>query len=216
MNAFFNSVTFLDRFQILDNLSLQAATLGGFGIKRPFLCNGANLAYTKSKFLQLKGFVGNNDIASGDDIFLMQKFIADKETKVSYLKSELAIVETKTQPILKSLIAQRVRWAAKSKKYSSVFAKSVAVCVFLMNAALIAASVLSIIGVFPIKNLLSIFVIKISLDFLLLFKSARFLNQETVLLSYVWTCFVYPFFTVFIALRSVFGGYKWKDRDYIR
>ncbi|SDB65225.1 Glycosyltransferase, catalytic subunit of cellulose synthase and poly-beta-1,6-N-acetylglucosamine synthase [Flavobacteriaceae bacterium MAR_2010_188] len=214
--VYFESESFLDRFQMLDNMSLQGASVGGFGINKPFLCNGANLAYRKNKFLKLRGFEGNKSIASGDDIFAMQKFIEDPECRVSYLKSELAIVETLSQPNLKSLIAQRIRWAAKSKNYKPIYAKVVAVSVFLMNAALIAGIIFVVLGLFPLKNLLSIFVIKISLDFLLLFKAARFLNKDTILLSYVWSCFIYPFFTVYIAVRSVFGGYKWKDRGYLR
>ena len=66
--------SFLENFQLLDFLSLQAATLGGFGIKKPFLCNGANLAYKKTVFTKLNGFQGNENIASGDDIFLFEKF----------------------------------------------------------------------------------------------------------------------------------------------
>ena len=56
-------------------MSLQGSTVGGFGIGHPFLCNGANLAYKKHHFIQLNGFKGNDTIASGDDIFLFEKFI---------------------------------------------------------------------------------------------------------------------------------------------
>jgi hypothetical protein len=38
------------------------------------LCNGANLAYKKTVFTELNGFQGNENIASGDDIFLFEKF----------------------------------------------------------------------------------------------------------------------------------------------
>jgi len=43
----------LGRFQLLDFLSLQSATIAGFGIKNPFLCNGANLSYSKTLFISL-------------------------------------------------------------------------------------------------------------------------------------------------------------------
>ena len=70
--------SFLTYFQILDFMSLQGSTVGGFGIGHPFLCNGANLAYKKHHFIQLNGFKGNDTIASGDDIFLFEKFIFKK------------------------------------------------------------------------------------------------------------------------------------------
>ena len=47
---------FLSAFQNLDFLSLQGATIGSFRINQPFMCNGANFAYSKHFFRELKGF----------------------------------------------------------------------------------------------------------------------------------------------------------------
>jgi len=62
-------------FQQLDLLSLQGTTIGSFGIGKPFMCNGANFAYTKKYFNELGGFGGINEQASGDDVFLLQKAV---------------------------------------------------------------------------------------------------------------------------------------------
>src|SRR5690606_15317055 len=51
-----NNSHFLSRFQLLDFMSLQSATIGTFGIRKPFMCNGANFAYQKSFFKDLQGF----------------------------------------------------------------------------------------------------------------------------------------------------------------
>ena len=80
-------------FQQLDFLSLQGATIGSFGIKKPFMCNGANFAYTKAFFKELNGFEGNENIASGDDVFLLQKAIQRDKNDVDFLKSK-SIVQT--------------------------------------------------------------------------------------------------------------------------
>ena len=80
--------SFLKRFQLLDFLSLQGATIGGFGIRKPFLCNAANLAYKKSFFKTLNGFEGNSNIASGDDIFILEKAQKVSPESIHYLKSE--------------------------------------------------------------------------------------------------------------------------------
>ena len=69
---------FLNNFQFIDLLSLQGTTIGSFGIGQPFMCNGANFAYTKKTFHLLAGFEGNNTIASGDDVFLLQKALDRK------------------------------------------------------------------------------------------------------------------------------------------
>ena len=75
--SYANCDSFFERFQALDFLSLQGVTIGGFGIHKPFLCNGANLAYTQKLFEAVNGFDGNAQIGSGDDIFLLEKALKD-------------------------------------------------------------------------------------------------------------------------------------------
>jgi len=204
----------LKQFQLLDFLSLIGATIGGFGIKKPFLCNGANLAYSKSLFYTVNGFNGNNTIASGDDIFLLEKALKLNKDKVSYLKSEQAIVETKPQPNWVSLIAQRKRWAAKTSSYNSLFGKLTGLIVLAMNGALICTLTLTLIGSFNLRAFLYLFIIKSGIDFLLLFKTSRFFNQERFLVSYIVSSVIYPFFSVYIAFISLFTTYKWKGRSF--
>lgn len=208
--------SFFKRFQLLDFLSLQGATIGGFGIQKPFLCNGANLAYKKSLFKDLNGFNGNSNIASGDDIFMLEKALKNKSVRTGYLKHMHATVVTKAQNSFSQLVSQRIRWAAKSTQYQSVFAKLVGFIVLLMNAALVCMFVFAIAKVFSFKMLFYLLVIKVSIDFLLLYKTARFFNQESQLSSYFFSSLLYPFFSVFIACMSVFTTYKWKGRRFTK
>ena len=124
-------------FQQLDLLSLQGTTIGSFGINKPFMCNGANFAYTKKLFQELDGFNGNNKIASGDDVFLLQKAVAKVPEKVHYLKNTETIVKTKPENDLFQLFMQRVRWASKTSSYQSGYAKFLAIIVLLMNLSLV-------------------------------------------------------------------------------
>jgi len=208
--------SFFERFQLLDMLSLQGATIGGFGINMPFLCNGANLAYQKGFFNELNGFDGNSDIASGDDIFLLEKAVKQDKNNVIYIKNEQAIVTTNPQPNFKSLISQRVRWAAKTSHYKNVFGKLTGFLVLLMNALLICLPLLYVWQMISVKTMLYTVVIKFSIDFLLLFKTARFFGQERYLASYLFSSVLYPFFSVYVAFISVFKGYKWKGRTYTK
>ena len=206
--------SFLKRFQTLDFLSLIGATIGGFGIQKPFLSNGANLAYRKDLFNTLNGFEGNTNVASGDDIFILEKAINQFPNKVHYLKSNLAIVTTKPQPDFANLISQRIRWAAKTSSYKNLFGKVTGLLVLLMNASLICYLVLAIIGEFEYKILGYIFIIKFSIDFLLTYKTARFFNQQEVFATYWVSSLLYPFFSVYIGIISAFKGYKWKGNYY--
>ena len=207
-NSFFN------RFQVLDFLSLQGATIGGFGIQRPFLCNGANFGYRKSVFKTLNGFENNSDIASGDDIFLLEKFIKKDSKQVQYLKSQMAIVTTKPAKHMRDLIHQRLRWASKTTRYTNTFAKSVGAIVLLSNVVCLALIPAMILGGLTLKTAIALFVIKFSIDLLLLFKTSRFFKQETLLLSYLFSSLLYPFFSVYIVLLSLFKSYEWKGRTF--
>lgn len=212
--AYLETNSFLSRFQVLDFLSLQAATIGAFGIKKPFLCNGANFAYKKAIFNQLNGFVGNTDIASGDDIFLLEKINKTFPNQIKFLKCHHAIVNTKPQDSFVNLVSQRVRWAAKTSAYQNVFGKLTGVLVLLMNAFIIIGLLGIITNTLKISVFLYVVFIKFNIDVLLIYKAAAFYNQKRVLRSIIVSFIVYPFFTVYVAVLSIFKGYNWKNRSY--
>ncbi|MEN3323271.1 glycosyltransferase [Mariniflexile soesokkakense] len=212
--TYFNKNSFLNRFQLLDLLSLQGATMGGFGINKPFLCNGANFAYKKSLFIELNGFEGNTNTASGDDIFLLEKAVKKHPKEVHYLKCNYAIVKTHTQPTWETLLAQRIRWAAKTSAYNNWFGKFTGLIVLLNNTLIIVLLALLIAGIFNLKAFLYICIVKFNIDFFLIYKSAVFFNQKSVLKSFIIGFLVYPFFSVYIAFISMFSSYKWKGRTF--
>lgn len=201
-------------FQTLDFLSLIGATIGAFGIRKPFLCNGANLAYKKDFFASLNGFEGNSNIASGDDIFLMEKALKEDKNAVHFLKSEQAIVNTAPQKNIKDLLSQRIRWASKTRHYNNTFAKIVGLLVLIANASIVISIVLTALGLFKTKTFAYLFFIKIAIDYLLLYKTSQFFNKQETLKHYVWSCFIYPFFSVYVAFITLFTNYKWKGRSF--
>ena len=109
--------SFIQLFQSVDFMSLQGIT--GAAVERNLhgMCNGANLAYTKKAFFEVGGFKGIDDIASGDDMLLMQKIAAKNKNAVKYLKSEKVIVETLPVDTIGEFFQQRIRWASKADQY---------------------------------------------------------------------------------------------------
>lgn len=203
--------SFLHHFQQLDLISLQGATIGSFGLGLGFMCNGANFCYTKSAFQELNGFVGNNKMASGDDVFLLQKAMKTFPKKVFYLKSKSNIVHTKPLNDWKSLFHQRVRWASKTTAYQSVFGKDLALVVFVGNLSWILSLIRCISGSIPYGYFALFFLIKFTTDFILLQKANVFLSKKRMhylFLSSLW----YPFFSVSVSLFSLLGKYEWKGR----
>ncbi|WP_369754113.1 glycosyltransferase [Flavobacterium sp. WC2409] len=205
--------TFLHQFQQLDIASLQGATIGSFGIKKGFMCNGANLAYTKSLFQKLNGFEGNDKIASGDDVFLLQKAIVAFPKQVHYLKSKNNIVVTKPLDDWKSLFYQRVRWASKTSSYQSVFGKTLGIIVFTGNLACIWTLGYGLLHFSSSLLFLNLLAFKIIVDAILILQSNHFLNSKKTSYLLLSSLF-YPFFSVNVALYSLFGKYEWKGRPF--
>lgn len=205
------SNSFLDQFQVLDILSLQGATQGSFGMGLGFMCNGANLAYTKTHFKELQGFAGNDSLASGDDVFLLQKSMGFNPSKVHYLLSTSHVVLTKPEQSWKQLLIQRTRWASKTGHYQSVFGKDLAVWVLLGNLSWIVLGGLSLANQELTYWFGGATLIKFGLDITLM----RLAKKHTPLarMQYVlWGCLLYPFYCVFVALHAWPGTYTWKGR----
>lgn len=205
--------SFLELFQEIDFLSLQLATMGGFGVKQPFMCNGANLCFEKASFLELNGYDGNDYISSGDDIFLLEKF-RKRGFKIGFLKRKEATILTKAQQNLKALLQQRIRWAAKTGATKGFFGKFVGLLVLLMNLSLVLAFFAAVFKLFPPGIFLFLFLLKFNIDFILIYSCADFFGNERVLKNYFWCSIVYPFFSSYVAMRALFGGYSWKGRHF--
>ncbi|WP_029036726.1 glycosyltransferase family 2 protein [Salinimicrobium xinjiangense] len=206
-------MAFLRSFEEMDMLSLQAATIGSFGLGIPLLCNGANFCYSKKAFFEVNGFEGNDQIGSGDDIFLLEKY-QKRGLKTAFLKSAEAIVLTKPASSWKQLFSQRVRWAAKTSRYKNPFAKALGVLVFGMNFMLLIvfAGVLS--GLSPLSLLLVVFLAKFNVDFFLIYNTAKFYGRKSSVKSYFLSSIFYPFFSSSVAMFSLFSGYEWKGRRF--
>lgn len=210
------SNSFMHRFQELDFLSLQGSTIAGFGIGKPFMCNAANLAYQKEKFEKLNGYEGNTDIASGDDIFLFEKFLLKYPKDVHYLHSYDAVVHTSSLNSWNDIIQQRIRWASKSGAYKTFFPKLVGLIVLLGNLSLI----LSLLMIFLQPQLwylwLFFWLLKSLVDMIILNQSMSFFKKRVPLFRVLQVALFYPFFTVFIALGSLISGYEWKQRNFVK
>ena len=210
----------LFHFQNLNLLSLVGSTIGGFGLKLPFMCNGANLCYKKATFKELKGFEGNQHIASGDDIFLLEKLLKLRPEKIRFLKSSEAIVITHSQNSWISFFNQQRRWAAKATSTGGKFSKFIGLSVFLMNLSLILGWIYFLFNPMVWIYIIGIFSLKLLVDGILILKTDLFMNGSKPSNSggtmnfYLLTSLIYPFFIVAIAVISQVISYEWKGRKF--
>lgn len=207
--AYEANYSFLEAFQSLDFMSLMGTTMGSFGHKKPFLCNGANLCYLKEAFTAVNGFEGNTHIASGDDIFLLNKFSEKYPNQLYFLHTNEAIVTTYPQKNLQDLISQRRRWSAKTTATKSNLTKVIGLVVLTTNFLFI--YLLFCINEHLLPTILFIG-LKALIDYCLIRQVALFLDQTRSLNYYLPSMIVYPFFNVLIAFSSLIKGYSWKGR----
>jgi len=208
------NTSIVEQFQKFDGLSLQLVTMGSFGLQNPILCNGANLAYRKEAFYSVQGFSENNHIASGDDIFILEKILKTAPKEVHFLKYEGAIVETQTQHNWAKLIDQRIRWTSKTAKQKSHISKPLGLVVFANNFLILAGLLYCFIRPDFYPYYLTFFASKVLLDFYAIKMSNTFFKSKINVAAFLLSTCSYPIVTVIVVLGSLRGTYSWKGRNF--
>ena len=206
--------SFIQNFQLLDGLSLQSVTIGSFGLNHPILNNGANFSYRKDAFSKVRGFSGNDHIASGDDIFLMEKFKQAFPKQVLFLKSNDAIVYTTPQSSWKDIINQRIRWASKTSKQKNIASQVLGLILFLVNICVLAVPFLLALDSKYLIIYILILILKIVIDFVFIRQSAAFFNQRISFFNFLGMIYIYSILIVIIVFGSLKGRYSWKGRRF--
>jgi glycosyltransferase involved in cell wall biosynthesis len=204
--------TLLSIFQITENIALTGVTAGFAGIKKPFMCNGANLAFKKSAYTSVNGYNSHIQISSGEDIFLLESIKKTDPTSIHYSLSRELIVKTNCQNNLKAFINQRIRWASKIKSNSSLINSFASFIVLAANLIFLALLV-AILKKSVILPYLSIFALaKFVFDFLLLFLASDFLGR----IKYIWWLIpfecIYWMYALYIGITSLFYKPSWKGK----
>ena len=206
--------SFLENFQQLDGLSLQAVAIGSFGFGIPLLSNGANMGYTKKAFYKVDGFNGNNHIASGDDVFMLEKMKAHFPNQVMFLKSIKAIVATKPQATFKKVIHQRIRWASKTSTQKNIFSTLLGILVFAINVLILAIPFLILVSPKYWMVYIKLLLLKILGDYFVLSQTAKFFKTKIKWKYLLPQTFVYAIVTVLVVLGSFKKSYSWKGRRF--
>lgn len=200
------------QLQALEFMSLAGATAGSAAIGRPVMCNGANLAFRSELFERVGGYQGNDQYASGDDMFLLQKFKKNNGAKVLFLKSHGALVYTRPVERRVEFLAQRARWAGKAGGYRDGFTLITAFAVAAINLLIAGGIVLGL--VFSANMLLAallLFVFKAVVDFPLLWGVTGFLRKHDLMWLYPALAMIYPFYVASALATGFIAKPKWKS-----
>lgn len=139
----------LTAFQMMDVAATMLLTGAFVFWKHPILSNGANFGFSKRFFYRLGGYKGNEDLSSGDDIFLLQKAVQLDPSRIGFIASPQALVRTQAVDSWQALFWQRLRWASKSAAYTDLYLISFQAAVFLLCLLLFAIGILLPFSVLP-------------------------------------------------------------------
>lgn len=205
--SFVKQKGFFHKLVALDFLGLIAIGAAHIQMKKPMICNGANLAYRKEIVLTADLY---NAKASGDDVFLMQSIASSYQDSIVFCKSKDAIVLTKGPRSLKEFWNQRLRWASKNGNYSSRINLAILLGVWMYNVIILA----SILSFTPIGYTAGVFliVIKWLAEETFYSKFELFFDQKS---SFITLGLGQVFHIIYMAVLPIFSqllSYQWKER----
>ena len=203
---------FFKNFQSLDFMTLQGITGAAVHKKFHSMCNGANLAYEKKVFYEVNGFQGIDEIASGDDMLLMDKIQKLYPDRILFLKSPEVIVQTQAATTLKDFMNQRIRWASKTDKYTDKKIIAVLLLVYLLNAWLFILAICSFFIAKAFYIFLAAIAGKIIVELIFLHPVAKFFGKQKLLWWFIPAQPFHVLYTLIAGWLGRFGSYKWKGR----
>ena len=225
--------TFLSRFQILDFCGMQLITAACLKSGIFNMANGANLAYKRSAFLQVNGFEGVNQKASGDDMLLVYKISRLNKHKVFFNKNIQAVTQTDTVNNLKEFLQQRFRWTSKATTYQDkrmtvmlgvvlLFCVSIAVNFLMIPCLMIYYKIIPNHTVGYLKFLITYlflfifsfqFVIKTISDYILLKAASTFFGEKRQMKGFVISEILHIVYIIYVGILGSFISYKRKGRN---
>jgi cellulose synthase/poly-beta-1,6-N-acetylglucosamine synthase-like glycosyltransferase len=211
----------LHYFQSLDMLGLMGITAAGIRLGFQHMGNGANLAYRKSVFEAVGGYAGNESVASGDDMFLLQKIAQRYPRSVGFVKHPSVVVSTRPAADWGAFVQQRLRWGSKNKALPEWPIRLALLSVFLFCWLLLWKTTLLLWALYQPTPMAKwvwmecylLWMLKFMADSIFLREMCLYFRRKDLIPRTVASFFLHTLYIAFIGLGSLFfGSYKWKGR----
>lgn len=211
--AYFKEQGVFEKLQTLEFLYLIGLGASTIGNRMPSTCNGANLAYRKDVFLQLDGFKGIDDLASGDDELFLHKVAAAFPGSIGFCKSRAATVYTYAKPTLSEFLMQRKRWASKSTRYKNKWVVALGVSIWLFNLVILLSVLAGLFEPVYLVPAIAALLFKFSAELLFLAPLVRFIKRVKLLALLPVLSVIHVLYMVYIGIAGNSGRYDWKGRS---
>jgi len=211
---FISNGNLFEELQKLEFSSLILVGAGLIGIKKPIICNAANLGFRKSVFYEVGGYDDNLDLSSGDDEFLMQKIARKTNYKVKFCFDKGAIAYTKPNKSIKEFYQQRKRWASKGFYYTDKMITLKLIFIFLFYLGIPTQIILGIFynQIFIVSSIIT-FLIKTLFEYRIVQKDSDNLFPKTSCKYFLIAEIFHIPYILISGVTGIFGNYKWKGRE---
>ncbi|QOI98457.1 MAG: glycosyltransferase [Flammeovirgaceae bacterium] len=203
---------FFGELQQLELAALTGITAAFITAGKPIMCSGANLAYRKEVFFEVKGYEGNDHVASGDDEFLLKKIASRYPQGIAFNYDPAGIVTTQPASGVSEFISQRIRWAGKWRQQPVGISSLVALFIFLFHTTYLFLPVLGLFWVVSLGTLSALVLLKLLLEFICLKRISNRMNMPFNSHAFAALQFLYPPYVVFFGLISNWLSVTWKGR----
>ncbi len=207
-----NDISLLSIFQTIDFLTLQGITGASVYKRLHSMCNGANLAYERAAFEEVKGFEGIDKISSGDDMLLMHKIYKKYSNKVFYLKNIASVVTTAPVTTWKQFFQQRIRWASKADSYDDKRIFWVLLLVYLLNCCFVILGIAAFFKSTWVFFFILLLFAKVLIEFPFVYSVATFFQQQRLMKYFPLLQPLHIIYTVIAGWLGKFGSFEWKGR----
>lgn len=202
-----------ERLQTMEMIGLQALTAGGAVRRRPTMANGANMGYLRKVFERVHGYEQVDQVASGDDELLVQKFRLQTSFQLTYAKCQDAVVTTQALPSWQSFRSQRLRWVSKARAYLD---RRINVIQLLSYLGFLSFPVLLVAGGWDPAYWwlgLELFLLKCLGDLFMMYYAARFFHNLPLLRYFLLLELAYIPYVIWVGVAgNMVKTYNWKDR----
>ena len=197
--------------QALEFTSLIGSGAGAIGMGNAIFCNGANMAYRKSIFLEVNDFATDQAV-SGDDVFLLHRVKEKYPKSIAFAKNENTIVTTYGTQSIKGFIDQRKRWTAKSSGYKDGASIYTSLLVLFTNVVGVLLIGLFLFDTYYLNYFIYYFSVKFLVDLYLLLPVISFFKRKDLIKWILPFEIFYSFYIVLIVILSFTNTFEWKGR----
>lgn len=192
----------------MEFLGLIGVAAGLIRSGNPIFCNGANIAYRKSAFEAIGGFGSSQHFS--DDEAILQRFHARDPESVSFTLDKEAVVATPSAGSLRKFWQQRVRWSSKGGVYENKSILIRLIILYFFFVVLFAGFLLAPFSATLLAVIVPIFLVKILMDWFVINKVARLLNQSVSMLPLFIAELLHVPYIVVAAFQGQTGSLRWK------